>query len=113
MPAWAVCICVVSMGKFDFPALHDQHVQTAALTSCCQHHVCKLVTAVLCVSQDKVVKSMPKLVDPQDPELRQLPVQGLTGSAIRDKLNYKVNILLQLLLLLPPLMSVDILTAIG
>ena len=66
---------------------------------------------MLCVSQDKVVKSMPKEVDPQDPELRQLPVQGLTGSAIRDKLKYKVNILL-LLLLLPPLMSVDTLTAI-
>ncbi len=56
---------------------------------------------------------MPKVVDPQDPELRQLPVQGLTGSAIRDKLNYKVNItLLLLLLLLSPLMSVDNLTAI-
>ena len=75
---------------------------------------------MLCASQDKVVKSMPKLVDPQDPELRQLPVQGLTGSAIRDKLNYKVNVLLQLLLLLmllppppSPLMSVDILTATG
>lgn len=53
---------------------------------------------------------MPKVVDPQDPELRQLPVQGLTGSAIRDKLNYKVNSLLLLLLL--PVMSVDILTAI-
>jgi len=59
------------------------------------------------------VKSMPKVVDPQDPELRQLPVQGLTGSAIRDMLNYKVNItLLLLLLLLSPLMSVDNLTAI-
>ena len=59
------------------------------------------------------MKSMPKVVDPQDPELRQLPVQGLTGSAIRDKLNYKVNItLLLLLLLLSPLMSVDILTAV-
>ncbi len=60
------------------------------------------------------MKSMPKVVDPQDPELRQLPVQGLTGSAIRDKLNYKVNItlLLLLLLLLSPLMSVDNLTAI-
>ncbi len=56
---------------------------------------------------------MPKVVDPQDPELRQLPVQGLTGSAIRDMLNYKVNItLLLLLLLLSPLMSVDNLTAI-
>jgi hypothetical protein len=76
--------------------------------------VCKLATPVLCASQDKVVKSMPKVVDPQDPELRQLPVQGLTGSAIRDKLNYKVNItlLLLLLLLLSPLMSVDNLTAI-
>ena len=59
------------------------------------------------------MKSMPKVVDPQDPELRQLPVQGLTGSAIRDMLNYKVNItLLLLLLLLSPLMSVDNLTAI-
>ncbi len=56
---------------------------------------------------------MPKEVDPQDPELRQLPVQGLTGSAIRDKLNYKVNRSpLLLLLLLSPLMSVDILTAV-
>ena len=55
---------------------------------------------------------MPKEVDPQDPELRQLPVQGLTGSAIRDKLNYKVNISALLLLLLSPLMSVDILTAV-
>lgn len=45
---------------------------------------------------DKVVKSMPKLVDPQDPELRQLPVQGLTGSAIRDKLNYKASKNLQI-----------------
>ena len=53
---------------------------------------------------------MPKQVDPQDPELRQLPVQGLPGDAIRDKLNYKVNILL--LLLLPLLMSVEVLTAI-
>ncbi len=71
--------------------------------------MCKLIIPVVCVFQDKVVKSMPKQVDPQDPELRQLPVQGLPGDAIRDKLNYKVNILL---LLLPLLMSVDVLTAI-
>lgn len=39
---------------------------------------------------------MPKQIDPQDPELRQLPAQGLSGNAIRDKLNYKVHMLLML-----------------
>ncbi len=76
-------------GKFDVVALHDQ-CMNSSFDTVLSHHVRKLVTPVLCVSQDKVVKSMPKELDPQDPELRQLPVQGLTGSAIRDKLKYKV-----------------------
>ena len=39
------------------------------------------------------MKSQPKQVDPQDPELRQLPTEGLTANAIREKLNYKVFLL--------------------
>ena len=34
---------------------------------------------------------MPKQSDPQDPEERQLPSEGLTGLAIRQRLNYKVS----------------------
>ena len=43
------------------------------------------------VSQDKVVASMPKQQDPQDPEVRQLPSEGLSSGAIRQRLNYKVS----------------------
>lgn len=34
---------------------------------------------------------MPKQVDPQDPEVRQLPSEGLSGAVILDKLHYKVS----------------------
>lgn len=41
--------------------------------------------------QDKVVASMPKQRDPEDPEVRQLPHQGLSSNAIRQRLHYKVS----------------------
>lgn len=40
--------------------------------------------------QDKVVASMAKQSDPQDPEVRQLPSEGLSCGAIRQRLNHKV-----------------------
>ena len=41
--------------------------------------------------QGKVVASMPKQKDPEDPEVRQLPSAGLSSDAIRQRLRYKVN----------------------
>lgn len=41
--------------------------------------------------QGKVVDSMPKQNDPQDPEVRQLPSEGLSCDAICQRLNHKVK----------------------
>ena len=40
--------------------------------------------------QGKVVASMPKQRDSEDPEVRQLPTEGLSCNDIRHRLNYKV-----------------------
>ena len=60
-----------------------------------QVHSHKVPHYLVLVPQDKVVASMPKQQDPQDPEVRQLPSEGLSSGAIRQRLNYKVSLVAQ------------------
>ena len=61
--------------------LNAQHAMVPA--ACCSAYI-------LGSLQGKVVDSMPKQNDPQDPEMRQLPSEGLSCDAVRQRLNHKV-----------------------
>lgn len=60
------------------------------LSGHCAHHLLFSRSYWLGSLQGKVVESMPKQNDPQDPAVRQLPSEGLSCDAIRQRLNHKV-----------------------